>query len=181
MYLHMLVIEVYNLFSFSYDDMNCQYITVFKYSKWIKNYTHWVILCSRKLWKKKQTLFWDWFLNKTPPNLDFNFFRTQHFLLGLVFIDFLDFTAQMLLTHCLMLSGYTRKLEWSKTRVFYIFLCLFCGKLQNGTKYFLYQNKDFPIVLAVIELSKNMAITVVKKLVPMVSVVKTEKCNFKLW
>ena len=55
-----------------------------------------------------------------------------------------------------------------------------CGKLQSGAKYFLYQNKDFPIVLDVIEWSKNMAITVVKKLVPMVAVVKTEKCNFKL-
>ena len=61
----------------------------------------------------------------------------------------------------------------------YIFMFV-CGKLQSGAKYFLYQNKDFPIVLAVIELSKNMAITVVKKLVPMVSVVRTEKYNFKL-
>ena len=33
MYLHMLVREVYNLFSFTYDDINCQYITVGKYFK----------------------------------------------------------------------------------------------------------------------------------------------------
>ena len=58
----------------------------------------------------------------------------------------------------------------------------FCGKLQSGAKYFLYQNKDFPIVLNVIKWPKNMAITVVKNLVSMVmvAVVKTEKCNLKL-
>ena len=48
------------------------------------------------------------YLNEMPPNLGFKFFRKQYFL---VFIDFLDFTAQMLLMHCLMLLGYIKKLE----------------------------------------------------------------------
>ena len=42
MYLHMLVMEIYNLFFFPYDDMNWQYITLGKYFKWDQNYAHWV-------------------------------------------------------------------------------------------------------------------------------------------
>ena len=59
--------------------------------------------------------------------------------------------------------------------------CFFCGKLQSGAKYFLYQNTNFLIVLNVIEWWKNMTITVVKKLVPMVARFKTEKYNYKLY
>ena len=44
--------------------------------------------------------------------------------------------------------------------------CFFCGKLQSGAKYFLYQNTNFLIVLNVIEWWKNMTITVVKSLFP---------------
>ena len=45
-----------------------------------------------------------------------------------------SFTAQMLLMHCLILPVYRGKLEQSNTRVFLIFLCLFCGKLQSETE-----------------------------------------------
>ena len=63
---------------------------------------------------------------------------------------------------------------------FSLYICVLCGKLQSEAKYFLYQNKDFSIVLDVIEWSTNMTITVIKKLVPMVADVKTKKCNFKV-
>ena len=71
MYLHMLVIEVYNLLFFSYDDMNCQYITVGKYFKWNQNYAHWVRkinLCSQKIMIEKniKLYFATDFLMKRP-------------------------------------------------------------------------------------------------------------------
>ena len=61
--------------------------------------------------KNIKLCFGDRFPNDMPPNLGLNPFLKQHFLLWLVFIYFFDFTVQMLLVYCLILSVYRRKLE----------------------------------------------------------------------